>query len=79
MEPFPTWVFKSLIWIYATATGICTTINFTPIYIQSFNVYPMSPYTDVTHLTVVRGSVWASLVEAGDAPAAADRDFVSMV
>jgi len=45
MEPFPTSVFKVLIWIFATTTKICTRVGSTPPYGQSFLTNPTSSYS----------------------------------
>ena len=45
MEPFSTSVFKVLIWIHATTTGICTGAHSTWDHSQSFNVSTTPSYS----------------------------------
>ena len=45
MEPFSTSVFKVLIWINTTTTGICTGVNFTQDYSLGFYINPTPSYS----------------------------------
>ena len=45
MEPFSTSVFKALIWIHTTTTGICTGTSFTQDYSQGFNASSTPSYS----------------------------------
>ena len=45
MEPFPTSVFKVLIWIFATTTKICTGYSSTQTYVKGFYTVPTPSYS----------------------------------
>ena len=63
MEPFPTSVFKVLIWIFATTTKICTKVRSTQSYDKSFYTNFISSYS-LIHRICINGKVSANRLSA---------------
>ena len=56
-EPFPTSVFKVLIWIFATTTKICTGYRFSQVHTLAFRTW------DIHALLRIAGLLFAAMVE----------------